>query len=58
MGDEMQVDLEDAGKKEAEEKRGRCAAMKIYKAGSCHGNRNPWQRFANPTHKSMFQQET
>ena len=27
MGDEMQVDLEDAGKKEAEEKRGQCAYL-------------------------------
>ena len=44
IGDEMQVDLEDAGKKEAEEK-------EVDVLTAVHGNRHPWQRWANPSHK-------
>ena len=59
MGDEMQVDLEDAEKKEAEEKEVNVLTCikKIGKAGNCHGNRLPWQSL-KMGHKLIFQQET
>ena len=45
MGDEMQVDLEDAGKKEAEEKRGQCGYFCTMKAREeeWQSRQLPWQ---------------